>query len=246
MKLLHLAAISTGIVIALGILMVAPAFTQMRHQTPKSIVMLSFSVVDDTDVLTWCNELSSVLNKHNIKATVFVTGKIAEQYPQCVTDFVNNIKIDIGSQTYNYVDLTSISDYSIQLEEVRNGKLAIDEAGRIYSRVFKAPYGATDDNIYSILSRSDIIADFSYDKRYNKYYNDQFIWFTIDTYSGSTYSASFFQTLPVLDTPIIISFDNLTSSREIDTFISQLKSSSVQFVNASELTGLELTIRGSI
>lgn len=241
MKLVHLAAISTSIVVVLGIAMVLPAFTRTPYYTPPLLVMLSFSVVDDTNIPDWCNDLSSVFKKYGIKATVFFTGKVADKHPECVTVFANNI--DIGSQTYSYVDLTEIPDYTIQLEEVRNGKQAVDYAGKLYSRVFKAPYGSTDDNIYSLLSRSDIVADFSYDDQYNKYYNDHFIWFDLAVYEGNNHSADFFHTLEVAETPAVINFDNSTPVEQIDRFISELKSGNVRFVNASEITGIELTVR---
>ncbi|MGH9921226.1 MAG: polysaccharide deacetylase family protein [Nitrososphaerales archaeon] len=238
---MHLGAISTGIIIALGVVMVLPAFTRSPSYSPPLPVMLSFSVTDDSNAPDWCKDLASIFKRYGVKATVFVTGKVAEQYPECVTVFPNNI--DIGSQTYDYVDLTKIHDYTAQLEEVRNGKQAVDYAGKLYSRVFKAPYGSTDQNTYSLLTRSDIVADFSYDKQYNKYYNGQFIKFDLNVYDGSKYTPDFFRTLPVTEAPTLINFDNSIPIEKIDLFISQLKSGNVRFVNASEVTGIDLTIR---
>ena len=241
MKLVHLGAISTGLVIAFGIAMVVPAFTRTPNYTPPLIVMLSFSVTDYDNSDDWCNNLSSIFKKYGVKATVFVTGKVADQYPECVTTFSNNI--DIGSQTYSYVDLPSVPDYTAQLEEVRNGKQAVDYAGKLYSRIFKAPYESTDQNIYSLLTRSDIAADFSYHDQYNKYYNGQFIRFDLAVYEGNNHSADFFHSLTVSETPILINFDNSTPVEQIDRFISELKSGNVRFVNASEVTGIDLTVR---
>ncbi len=241
MKIVQLGAIATGIVIALGIALVIPAFTRSPSYSPPLLVMLSVSVTDDSNAPDWCKDLSSIFKRYGIKATVFVTGKVAEEYPECVTVFPNNI--DIGSQTYDYVDLTQIPDYTTQLEEVRNGKQAVDYAGKLYSRVFKAPYGSTDDNVYSLLTRSDIVADFSHGQQYNKYYNGQFIKFDLTAYDGPNYSADFFHRLSVTDTPALINFDNSTPIEQIDSFISELKSGNVRFINASELTGIDLTIR---
>ncbi|MFY3741737.1 MAG: peptidoglycan/xylan/chitin deacetylase (PgdA/CDA1 family) [Candidatus Nitrosomirales archaeon] len=241
MKLVHLGAIATGIVIALGIVMVLPAFTRSPSYSPPLLVMLSFSVTDDSNAPDWCKDLASIFTRYGIKATVFVTGKVADQYPECVRVFSNNI--DIGSQTYDYVDLTKIPDYTAQFEEVRNGKQAVDYAGKLYSQVFKAPYGSTDGNTYSLLSRSDIVADFSYEQQYNKYYNGQFIKFDLTAYEGRNHSGGFFHGLSVTETPTLISFDNSTPTEQIDSFISELKSGNVRFVNASELTGIDLTIR---
>ncbi len=221
--------------------MVAPVFIQTRDNEELLPVMLSFSIVDDNNAPEWCRSLSTILKKHSVKATVFVTGRVADQHSECVTVFGSSI--DIGSQTYSYVDLTSISDYTVQLEEVRRGKQAVDIAGNIDSRLFKAPYGATDENIYSLLSRSDILADFSYDRQYNKYHDGQFIRFNLTAYDGSAYPVDFFLTFTVTETPVLIGFDNSTPVEQIDDFVSRLKSGGIHFVNASEVTGLDLTLR---
>lgn len=237
MKIVHLGAISTGIVIILGIVMVIPPFLQ---PSPPLIVALAFSVVDENGASAWCDDLSSILKKHNLKATVFVTGRIADLYPDCVTVFPENV--DIGSQTYDYVSLGSISDYTGQLEEVTHGKQAIDDAGKLSSKVFRAPYGYTDENIYSLLNRSGILADFSYDNQYNKYYNGQFIKFELDSYEGQKHTVDFFRSLPTTK-PVLIHFDNSASVVDIDDFISSFKSRHISFVNTSELTGIDLTVR---
>jgi len=205
--------------------------------------MLVFDVLDDDEVKGWCYNLSSILENQNVKATVFIVGKVAENNPESVSCF--GPKIDIGSLTYNYSDLTSISDYSLQLEEVRKGKQAVDDAGNLYSRLFKAPFGSTDDNIYSLLSRSDILADFSYQTHYNLYLEDKFIKFDATVYNGSSHSANFFSSLPKTPEPIIIVFDNTYSTAYVEKFISEIKNSEVDIVNASEIAGNNLTLRGA-
>ncbi|OGD46007.1 hypothetical protein A3K70_03615 [Candidatus Bathyarchaeota archaeon RBG_16_48_13] len=242
MKMIHAAAISTTLVIAMGIGMILPLFLNSSQQAQPLIIMLSFSVVKNSgNVESWCTNLSNILKEQNAKATVYFTGAIADLHHDWVTAFQDGI--DIGSQTYNYVDLTSISDYDIQLLEVKKGKEAVDRAGNLVSRVFKAPYGNTDENIYSLLNRSDIIADFSYELQYNKLYLGQFMKFDLVTYNGSDHPTDFFANLPKTSTPIMITFDDSMSIDLIDEVISKLKANNVRFVSASELTGLELTLR---
>ena len=67
---------------------------------------------------------------------VFFVGKVAEQNPEAVTCFGN--RVDIGSQTYDYVNLTTINDYSLKLQEVEQGKFAVDTAGHLNSSVFSS------------------------------------------------------------------------------------------------------------
>lgn len=236
MKIVQVSAISTAIVILLGIVMVLPPYIQ-ANKSPL-VVLLSFSVIDDRNTPQWCHSLSSILKNNNVKATIFVTGKVAERYPDCVSVFSS---MDVGSQTYSYTNLSSINEYSTQLDEIKNGKIAVDNAGNIDSKVFRAPYGFTDENIYSLLNRSGILADFSYNNQYNKYYNGEFIKFDLTAYNGTSHSTDFFRALPV-DKPIMINFDNTVSVEKIQDFITNLKSRQILFVDASELTGINLNI----
>ena len=236
MKIVQVSAISTAIVILLGIAMVLPPYIQ-ANKSPL-VVLLSFNIIDDRNTPQWCHSLSSILKNNNIKATIFVTGKVAERYPDCVTVFSS---MDVGSQTYSYTNLSSINEYSTELDEITNGKIAVDNAGNIDSKVFRAPYGFTDENIYSLLNRSGILADFSYNNQYNKYYNGEFIKFDLTAYNGTSHSTDFFRALPV-DKPIMINFDNTVPVEKIQDFITNLKSRQILFVDASELTGINLNI----
>ncbi|MFB5630599.1 MAG: polysaccharide deacetylase family protein [Nitrosopumilaceae archaeon] len=209
--------------------------------TPSRPILLSFDIVEDYNLPDWCIDLSKTLEKNNVKAAIFVTGKIAEKYPQCVQSFSDNI--DIGSQTYNYVNLNSILDYTIQLEEVKLGKNVVDKIGNLDSKLFKAPYGNTDENIYSILSRSGILADFSYSNQYNKFSENQFLKYNITSYNGAFHNAGFFKNLKFDAEPIMINYNNETPVDEIDDLISKLKSDEIRFVSASDLTETELTRR---
>lgn len=242
MKLKHAAIIITALVIVAGFAMISPLFFQPDEAEPKQRVMLSFSVSESADVMDWCQSLSSLLNTYDIGASVFIVGKVAEQYPQVVPYFGN--KVDIGSQTYSNFNLTNIPDYSVKLQEVKEGKTAVDNAGNLYSRIFRAPSGATDEDIYSLLSRSGILADFSYENQYNVYRDGQFVKYDAVVYMARDYSLDFFSTLPQTTKPVIIFFDNSYSIPDIEVLISRLKKANVEFVNASGLTGLTLTTRG--
>jgi hypothetical protein len=245
MKLVHLGAVSTGIVVLIGVILIVPAFLRDGTGTNGIILLLSFDVQGDSDVSSWCQGLASVLHKHQIKAAVFVSGEIAQTKPECVASFSSDV--DVGSQTYSYVDLTAI-DYIEALEEVRAGKRAVDEAGQIDSRLFKAPYGSTDENIYSLLQRSRVLADFSYPSQYNKFENDLFVKYNLTSFSGDTDGQSqffaFISSSSPVTTPIAVNFDSSMQLEQIDEFISKLESVyyRIHFVNASDLTGLNLTV----
>jgi peptidoglycan/xylan/chitin deacetylase (PgdA/CDA1 family) len=247
LKVIQLGAISTGIVIVVGVVMVLPAFTQ-ENAPPELATMLFFSVNDGDDLSVWCAELSTMLEKRGIAATVFVPGHVAYAHPQCVTAFSGNDRIDIGSQTYNYANLASLTDYVQALQEVQKGKQVIDKVGDIDSRLFRAPSGSVDQNIYSMLSRSGILADFSYFDHYNRYYNEQFIRYNVTSYDGALHAPEFFFALDKADQPIIINFNSSTSVSQIDGFLSKITAGNpdsydLKFSNASDVTQTALTLR---
>jgi hypothetical protein len=245
MKLGHLGAVATASVITIGVIMAAgPAYFHTVNHYSSPPVILSFSVVSGWNAPEWCTDLASVLEEQKVKATVFVTGEVAEQHPECVTAFVSR-GMDVGSQTYRYVNLTFISDYAYALEEVQKGKAAVDGAGQIDSRIFKAPYGATDDNIYSLLSSSNIIADFSYDSQYNRFENGQFVRYDLVTCDCKDLSPDAATRLLGAGHPVMVEFGNSVPVSNIEGFILALKTyENVKFVTASELLGQNLIAAG--
>lgn len=243
MKFKHIAIITTALVIIAGLAMISPLFFHNNSPEARPKVMLSFGVVESDYMVEWCQDLASLLEDNNIGASVFFVGKVVEQYPQVISLFSD--KVDIGSQTYNNANLTSILDYSVKLREVTQGKMAVDNAGTLYSCIFKAPYYATDQDIYSLLSRSGIIADFSYVNQYNVYLDGKFVKFDAVTYQACDYTSEFFSNISKTAGPVIIYFDNKDEISYIESIISNLNGSDFEYVNASELTGINLTNRGN-
>jgi hypothetical protein len=243
-KIKHIAIFTTSLVIIAGFAMIIPLFSPNNETEYKQKVMLCFNIntPESPDIIEWCQNLAASLDNHDIEACIFIVGEVADRYPQVVSCFGD--KIDIGSYTYSHLNLTTVPDYSIKLQEVKEGKMAVDIAGSLYSRIFRAPYGATDQDIYSLLSRSDILADFSCENQYNVFHDGQFIKYDSIAYESSDYPPSFFSHLSHTAEPIFIIFNNENLLSDIDGIISSLKANDVIFVNASSLTGLTLTIRG--
>ncbi len=241
MSLRTVATIATLIVAVAGFVMISPLFFQPGGGEPKQKVLLSFSVSPYAGAAGWCRDLSALLNAHDVGAVVFITGETAEQHPECVSYFSR--KVDIGSRTYSNTDLTSIADYSLKLREVEKGKQAVDAAGHLNSAAFSAPFGATDQDIYSLLSRSGIMADFSYENQYNVYEDGQFVRYGAAVYAGRDYPPDYFPALENKAEPMIITFDDTDSVQSIERFLSGFDMDRFQLVNASELVGFVLTER---
>jgi peptidoglycan/xylan/chitin deacetylase (PgdA/CDA1 family) len=227
--------IVTGILILTGIAILLPVYFPKRVQP---ILMLSFNIINNENLPQWCNGLYRILQKHEIKATIFITGKVVDTFPKCMSLFSSNSNIDIGSSTYNYTDLVNILDYSKALTEVQKGKHAVDNAAKINTSLFKAPYGSTDQNIYSLLTRSGIIADFSYTNQYNIYENGQFIRYDLKAYNGSNTTGLVHNIISSKgNEPILINFDNSIATSHIDSFIDDIRSQieNIHFTNPSEI-----------
>lgn len=234
---------ATVVVIVVGVAVALPPFLQ---PPAGPAVLLSFNIVNDDDMPGWCYDLAGILAREKLPAIIFFSGEIAAKYPQCVTSFGENV--DIGSSTYGYRNLTEISDYTEQLREVGEGKKAVDLAGNLDSKAFRAPYGSTDDNIYSLLSRSGILADFSYNDRYNKYHEDKFIRFELNVFDASSASITTEQigtNLPDEKTgdPSKVDIDNSVSLNKVQQIINALQDNGADFLNASELADITLTVR---
>ncbi|MCV0400056.1 MAG: polysaccharide deacetylase family protein [Nitrosarchaeum sp.] len=226
MKLVHAGIISTGLVITIGVSLVAPALI-IPHLPQNYPVFLSFEINNSYNLPSWCQDLSDTITRFDVKATVFISGKLAEQHPECVTLFGDDV--EIGSMTYHYVSLSS-SDYLLQLDEVQQGKQTIDIIGNFDSKSFKAPFSQTDDNIYSLLSRSGILADFSYEDHFNIYENGQFVRYDLVTVDHPSEIPSSEGLMPSR-----FSFDNSQSIDVISGIIYEIKSYNTQFLTVSDL-----------
>ena len=241
MKLSQAGAISTTVVIVLGILMIAPIFARTALKAEPLKVVLLLSVQSEVNSTVWCNQVGSLLRSKNITATVFFTGNVTDNDPTIVSAFDH--AVDVGSMTYFNTDLKSILDYSAQLDEITEGKSAVDANGNLTSRVFMAPYGSVTTDIYSQLTRSGILADFSYNDHYNKYYNGQFIRMGLTVYDYARHAPDYYLSITDKREPIAIKLGDSIPTGDVIDFISRLAAGNIRFINVSELTGLELTTR---
>ena len=241
MKLKQVAAIITALVIVAGAAMISPLFFRQDQLQvePKQVIMLSFTVSEADNVVEWCQNLSSILSSHNLSATIFIEGKTTEQNPQIVKYFGN--QVDFGSLTYDNVNLTAIDDYSLKVWEVEQGKEAVDDSANTNSTVFQAPNGATDEDIFSILSSSGIVADFSYKDHFNVYRNGRFEKIVAEVVDANDCSTEYLLKRQITASPLIIQFDNTLTTEQIDSFLFGIKAGSFDFVKSSQLVGLVQT-----
>jgi len=247
-------AIITAIIIVFGIALLYPAlkletkFTANdlpagnQSASNQQMVLLTFNIVNSSNMPNWCYEISKFLQGNKVHSAVFIAGDVADKYPTCVTRFGSDV--DIGSTSYTYNNITSIPDYIAQLNAIKQGKKSIDVLAMVNSTSFRAPYGDVDENIYSQLVRSQIVADFSYRDHYNVYTNGS---------SGKTFYrlplttinnlSELQKIIPNPDIPLMINFYNYQPLRNIEESINSTSKSNYQFQSASELTKMNLTLR---
>ena len=234
-------AIITAFVIVIGVVLLYPAL-HLDRLNEKNMVLLTFNIINSTNMPTWCDDMSKFLHENNIHSTIFITGIMADTYPNCVVSFSKDN--DIGSMSHSYDAITSTSTHTDQLSNIREGKAAVDKQGKLNSTIFRAPRGIVDENIYSLLTQSHILADFSYNDHYNVYTDGlsgkifyRFPMTSLGNISDSKISGR------DENVPVMINFYNYDSVQKIQEFINSISKNPHRFVTASELTRMELTIR---
>jgi peptidoglycan/xylan/chitin deacetylase (PgdA/CDA1 family) len=110
-------------------------------------------------------KILKLLDKYNIKATFFVTGKIAEKFPNLVTN-ISKKRHEIGSHSYNHLRLANLS-LQQQKEEIRKSKEVLENL--ILTKIigFRAPFLSFTTETFWILKKEGFIYDSSAHKHFD-------------------------------------------------------------------------------
>lgn len=116
-----------------------PTYPVLYHQGAgdEHQVVLTF---DDGPDPKWTPRILDILKQRNVKATFFLVGRQAENYPGLVRRIVAEGH-EIGSHTYTHANLSLISDLQIQLELDATELLIESITGRS-TTLFRPPYNA--------------------------------------------------------------------------------------------------------
>ncbi|MEV6904231.1 bifunctional polysaccharide deacetylase/glycosyltransferase family 2 protein [Amycolatopsis sp. NPDC051372] len=114
------------------------------RRPPDKTLALTF---DDGPDPTWTPAVLAVLDRYHVKATFFVTGGHAAEYPGLVHEIAARGH-DIGNHTATHVDLRSADDLRTQLE-LRFTDLAVAGAAGQSPALVRPPYSATPASIDS-------------------------------------------------------------------------------------------------
>lgn len=114
-------------------------------ETTKPQVALSFDAAwgnEDT------KEILSILKKHNVHVTFFMTGGWVDKYPDDVKAILD-AGHDLGNHSQNHKDMTKLSDEDVKTElmTVHN---TVKELTGYEMFLFRPPYGAYDNHVVTL------------------------------------------------------------------------------------------------
>jgi len=124
---------------------VPPAGARLSYSsvhTDKTVLAMTF---DDGPHPVNTPKLLDMLKQRNIKATFFVVGKNAKEYPQIIRRIIEEGH-EIGNHTWTHASLTSRSDSQIR-SELKMSEDALVAAAGYRPHLVRPPYGAINQRI---------------------------------------------------------------------------------------------------
>lgn len=121
--------------------------------TEEKKVALSFDAAwgnEDTE------ELLSILDKHNLKVTFFMTGGWVESYPEDVKAILE-AGHDLGNHSENHKNMSELSDEE-KIEEIMTVHQKVQEITGYEMFLFRPPYGDYDNALIDVLKENEYYA----------------------------------------------------------------------------------------
>lgn len=122
--------------------------------TNKKLIAITF---DDGPAGKTTSYLLDQLKEHDWKVTFFVLGNRVKQYPDIVRRAYEEGH-EIGSHTYNHLNLKKLQDYEVYKEITHTNQLIEQTIGSI-PKYLRPPYGSTNDQIKEIGNMATILWD---------------------------------------------------------------------------------------
>lgn len=118
----------------------------------KKMVALTY---DDGPHGTYTARILDVLEKYGARATFFVVGSRIEYYPEQLTR-AHNLGCEIGSHTYNHINLPSNTDATIKSEMDKTDALIKKYTGEV-APVMRPPGGSTNSRVLKAVGKPAIM-----------------------------------------------------------------------------------------
>ena len=117
-----------------------PTGVRVRYTSVPTDQMVLAMTFDDGPHPRNTPRLLDMLKQRNIKATFFVVGQCAREYPDIIRRIVAEGH-EIGNHTYDHHSLTSMSDTQVR-DELRRTDEAVFAASGYRMHLMRPPYGA--------------------------------------------------------------------------------------------------------
>ncbi|MBE5735507.1 MAG: deacetylase [Clostridiales bacterium] len=96
-------------------------------------------------------QIVDMIKEYGVNATFFLVGFWVEEYPDMVK-YIHDNGLEIGTHSNTHPDMTSLSEDNIRLELDTSINLIEDIIGEDKVELFRAPYGAYNNNLLNIAS----------------------------------------------------------------------------------------------
>ena len=108
---------------------------------------------DDGPHSQYTQEIISILEEYSVKATFFVIGKNAEEYPDIVKKEAEN-GYEIGNHTYTHPKIPKISPLSLE-NEIEKGEDALFKITGERPAIFRPPGGFCNKDVGNIAAKKN-------------------------------------------------------------------------------------------
>lgn len=202
----------------------APSLWVNKGNTSDRVIALT---IDDGSDGGNYSRILQILDKHNVKATFFLTGQGAEHHPQHIRSTVAKGH-EIGNHSYNHPDFTKISATEMRNQLSRTETIIRNLTGKSTKPYFRAPFGAVNANVLNTVG--------------NAGYTYTFHW-TIDTldWTGNSATTIYNRVMNGLQPGAIVLMHTGIGARNmpaaLDRLIPAIKSRGYRFVTISQLMG---------
>jgi peptidoglycan/xylan/chitin deacetylase (PgdA/CDA1 family) len=137
------AAVSLGLISAAG---AGQPNEIVRGPRGKGHIALTFDAGGDANCFF---DLIKTLSDAGVKSTFFITGKWAQENPECAREITRQGH-EIGNHTWSHIDLTQQPDAGIRDELIRAQTLLTRVCRQDPRPLWRAPYGARDARVLRI------------------------------------------------------------------------------------------------
>ena len=121
-----------------------------KGNTQEKVIALT---IDDGSDGANFGHILTVLDKHNVKATFFLTGTGAQHHPQHIKNVVAKGH-GIGNHSYNHPDFTKISTTEMTSQLNRTETIIKNLTGKSTKPYFRAPYGSTNSTVLNTVGNA--------------------------------------------------------------------------------------------